>query len=1697
MQNNDNFEDIEQAIFVPGNTLANTLKKFETEMLNRIKDKASLKNAYDASGSIIDKNVDGEPLMKSHVMVNNMEPEMGTHWAIATVYDDSSVTSGSSVISSLNIPIGKLDGLDVSKNIVLDPQSATYYAANINFTYSDTMEGVANSTDGTVRITFDVCQNDLTHKYYNSFKAVNSSICRSNAAEDDENGIIYSECDVFNENHSLLSRFKIVRDASSGQLDASGSAYQETDYLNIEVQEATNGDVLFGMLKLYQPAPGIDVSYSAVSNMSLVDSSNNSTFNNLPTSLNVDGFNALFDSDTLPQVGPGYEMTIDGYREDTGGYTLSFRGFDLNDESIVRNVKYMSTLSDFSDVSHNVVISNGTFTSAPNDMFELIDGDEMLDSNYYDANGSFQTYLKSSTSRVAVNVDISSVNLPAMRITYAGDSGANADVGTVSEAILTTYDVNYDVEVVVPATIGGSTYLSSGPKVVGRSPAVSTGSADTLSAAAVITDSSVNNLGRQSNITFTSDNLGSLSGLNLFHIEQKYEFDQEAGALLYSVDGGVNVVYEDVLTSVAISNAKLASVDASDLKLKIMPKIINDITQWDSATTWLYSGENDEALQSQKITQNDLISSDDVLNIMNLEDGFTYEVALDYVTRSTSVEGLDIALFERIYYGASESPKCELKRLHDFEIVSKSTYTSLPVTWTTSISGITPNLVLTKTRECVKFRTNLGPYNNLVCQTKDMYTLTGELYLTDSTGARLPDSKLRSFSNNGLGQDVTITVNNVDYTFNFKGNKSFRVVSWSDIVPGQELVDLISANVYEASSMELSESLAMSSADLFGFLGQILKKNSDNSWSALNSVGENVDLVLNIPTAFVTNLAHVSVDIDIPTDNVIPLSVDSAVPATVYYIELSNKAGTTTYEVSGKSYSIENVTNFSDSWSPYSDDVADFYPVLGTPLSLIAQVFKADSSPSNPADQNEITLKIFNSNEDLLFTFVCSENLAVNMNVIYNPAPIVKVVETIGEEQTTYYTSLMSQKTLEYNYVLLTNSSGQPTGIEVKVMSSANVGDRTQFQLLGDEIACKPYPGYTGSYSTRTEITPDLGELPLIGDNSCRKVELSQYRGVVADAVIELVRTATTIEIQITKNSVQYTQSLGSLYDGSSHLVDNLSTLGNLGLILSGHYSMFSDVTNMTQEISVSHGKYYVTVSNPLDEFIEYSDVIYTNAYGIKPFETLQIKASRVKIYADEHYEISNGIPNLLVTYISDASANPIGVNVPTYNFNSIDAVTYEYTDGELRNGDGVTIAGNSQLRILRDSTNVQSFTEYYTLPRPQFKVAAISTVDVENIPYDARPSYGPDRRVAYCDVNTLANSYNPFFGDAYKYGMNNITVEQIMLDVYTNKRLNPSSSIKTFNILDNTVFIKMSNGDINSNTPNVGDNYYNDFVIYNGQLNLIENSNNPEKVMSSYDSSTGLAAFFYRQPMRQLVSSDIADALTNLNIIVNDITVFGVGQGKLLLATSGSNTRKFRLYGSRIDRDTASGDNALKYVFVKYETDFSTDYTSGILSEYQVLKNIKFFARTKWETSVTIERNNTLTETPYNLHTALLNSVLAENFNWESVPFTERFLNLSLVSVSTVGLGIVEDWLDIDNNTRYKVLLLETPDMFAVRSLDGALCMKISYSGCVIAPSVTAYESAFSPSVPPFTSTSGDDDNSENITDEFFAYNITSIAGN
>ena len=204
-----------------------------------------------------------------------------------------------------------------------------------------------------------------------------------------------------------------------------------------------------------------------------------------------------------------------------------------------------------------------------------------------------------------------------------------------------------------------------------------------------------------------------------------------------------------------------------------------------------------------------------------------------------------------------------------------------------------------------------------------------------------------------------------------------------------------------------------------------------------------------------------------------------------------------------------------------------------------------------------------------------------------------------------------------------------------------------------------------------------------------------------------------------------------------------------------------------------------------------------------------------------------------------------------------------------------------------------------------------------------------------------------------------------------------------------------------------------------------------------------------------------------------------------------------FNVYGCRIDRVIDPNGNKLKCVFCKYETNPGFDYFNEVLEPMQVMKNIKFYATKKFERSVTVDAKFDLGATPYNLVDLIKANDLSNA--WSQVNgFAPAQLRIAIVSLSTVGLEHVSEWLSVDYTNRYNSLLLETPDLLSYHSLDGSPMFKITYSGCLVAPVLKSYQLSLEVAVPPISAANQAnlDANGENLVEELFSYNIASVAG-
>jgi hypothetical protein len=1688
------------------------LPDFEIDILNAMKDRQAFSEKFSdvTYASLTDNNDTPYEPMRNHVMINNYESEMGTHWGIAAVHKfETEVQSVAD--SSWSFLVGDLSNLPVHKKVLLDKDSAAYYDSNIKFEYSDTMNGeaisgaLADNEDnlGNRKIAFD-----LTDNNYNAFKAVNSRISRVDEFGNmRDHGIRYADDVLFNGTASLLSNKKIEIDPDSHQLYQVATPYQTTDKLNISVVETSNENVKFGILKLVQDDIIVDVTYNpVVSSMTMKDM----TDVDLPTEISTSQFNELFTPSDLAKVGPGYTLTVTSDKASSGAYALeeTFRGFDINDDNIARNIVYMSTLDDFSNVSHSIEVSNGNFVVGDGiwneknlGLFSIVDSDETLNSSQYNTDGSITFNVKNRNQRAINTLPPNDPSMSVMRITYPGELVVPQLAGEISNDRLTTYDLCYNWLALVPSTDVCSNYLN----------AHSLKSEDTI---VVIPENSAS-LFNINDVVFDMNKnmLPNPNKLNLIKVKQQYLMTNEEGSDLYYYDQNNGVVTythngEKANIEIVGQNVDLSKMLASDVGIRIQPKTISDITvNWTSAANapTIFAkndNSNDTTLHTSKNSSYSLTSNNgNIFNMLENPNGeFNFVVSIVQPKKAQILEELDNISYKLTYTDTNTSSITGNvtnyldKVSNDFKMNVVSTVEKT-LTFD-SLSGLPSNNVLklkiVKQVINFEFNTFLSSYTNLFMRTKNIVLVKFLYHLEDLNGRRLPDAKMKAFAKlYSSGSNGTLAINLSDLGLITSGTTT--TINTSKIncrsimyYPSTNYTSTSFATAYNSETDNtLSHTNKMKTSDLSTFYASVNIKGESGNWENQPNTKTSIDLCYDTPCVINYKYnpdlpeAVLTVNIDLPDGSDIGNEFD-------YFIELSNQSGNSTFSVTGYEYGLNDVSLF-ENWEPLTDDSDIFFPnqmivdpvtgesvkvYSGTKLNLTTKIIRTDPNSNDPSDQNHITLQILNG-MDVIAEFFSNINIASNFNIIHNQTPILKVEERLGEQINTYYVSEQTEQSSTYRYIKVID------GVEIGLLQDITDGQMEKYYVPGDNIMCSLYSGYDGNYSTTSEINP-INTLD-IGDLICRHLNLSAYRGVVYTEIIPLIRTVSTIDFVVTKDANIYRQVLGDLYDGSSHVVDNINVLGNLGLNVAGNYSRFVSSTVMVRPIIVTHGLYIVDVNNPLDESLNQNYTVSTSMYEIKLYETLKIVSSRVKVYSDELYSIKYTVPDVKV-YLTEMN-NVEGVDASTYS--SWSPLLEEFSDAMLR--DGVIINGNSQLSLMRTLINVQQFTEYYSLSRPQFKLEAISRNDVQNISYTSNP----DRKVYYSAI-TFESNHQPFVG---VNGLNDVKLTYLVEESYTVKRLLPGTEIYDyFNIKSNTIKIVMNFGYYDS--INV------EHQIYDGQVNLMSNILN-DNFEAIYNDLEGNVDFKFKQPMNLVINSLSANSFTDKNILVNDIHNFGSGNGYINLHTGDS--IMFKLYG--LNFELASDGSSFKCIFVKYETNYGLDYFNenlidGHPEQGHTIKNIKFYATERFTHEMIVNTPTVLTSTPYNLKNMLENNIL-NNINWQlDGEFIPANLKINVVSVSTIGLDYVQKWLAVNKFTPCNILLLETPDLMEYKSLDGSQIIKITNSGCVVCPILKTYEVNLSSSVDyPYTLDHDDDavedfDASQQIPTELFAYNIMGIGG-
>jgi len=1303
----------------------------------------------------------------------------------------------------------------------------------------------------------------------------------------------------------------------------------------------------------------------------------------------------------------------------------------------------------------NLTIDNGTYDENTLNFFEIADEDEQLNENDYLTNGFVTFETKDRMGRTMATNLLEN----KMRITYPGEFGL---YGVLPDNRTTNYNLNYSWTALVPSTDENSTFLDDNN--INKS----------NNSLAVICSDSVS-LFKNSDVTFSMspENLDAPSDLTLINVIQKYLMSNEDGCKLYYMnDENVTTIYkyqeQEANISILASNVNFKLMETNDIKFGLIHKQISDISPWDNVDD-LYNPSwvaIDDKLYSSKNTFANIMGND-IQTFFENKNKFKFNYQLTTNTIAKNIESLNYEV--KISYVGLDENGNEINELCGNEIYKEddNNTTNFKIiqvgdTKVTRKSFEIPNtpmgakVVLDKYERVIINLINpkLSGYNGLMLQTQPMNEVVLDFYLENSKG-RLPDKLHSKFAlNNKFNINIGTTENPVTTNkLSCRRYVSYDNVSLKNMINSDEVVSIEHRTI-------------MNNEDLYTSYGYLFDKN-EQGWSKIESSKTNIDCVFDIESnmEYIYDLGFISLKIAVNID--IPIGANIG-KENVYYIDLANENGTTTFDVEGYSYDLDNVMNFNKNWDPYSDHPEIFFPLGGTKLFLTTLIERFDTNENDPSDQNQISLKIFNGNA-IVAKFETDINIAANFNIISNSTPIIKVVENYGNNTETYYVSDKTESLQNGIFI------GVIDGVEIYVSNNLMIGDSEFFVVSGDQIQCKPYNEYKGIYSIKAELNEDTGLI--VGDEYCRKFNFNKYRGCIENVTINFIRSPTKILLKISNGITTYCENEShNLYDGMIHYANDINVLGNLGLKFTGLYSRFNSKTDLIKNITVTHGSYNVTIINKLDTSLEKSLTIETNKFVLNKFKNFNIAASRVNIYENEMYLIESSVPDLKIFVANDVT-DCANINAMTHTNWSLLQIL---TDDTLRNG--CVINGNSQLHLLRNNINVQDFTEFYSLAEPQFVLEAISTNNVDDAPYSTIP-----RTVLYCDMNFKDNSHHPFNGVS---GMNNLKLSYISIEKYTDKKLTSvlENIYDYFNIKSNNVKIFLKSGLFLDYTYNSNTNY----MIYDGETFLMQNvlSNSFE---STYDSESGNATFKYKQPLTPFVSINSLKNYNKKNLYFSGVNNFGSGKGYIEIKSKEPSI-KLSVYGIKYEPETDG--SSFSCVFVKYVTNYTLNTFNPIIENN--IKNLKILPGFRYTCKVTYNSPE-LGNTPYTLNNLLQSKDMnLDDLNWvQDNEFVERNLLINICAVSNIGVTQIVNMLNVTYEYPQSFLCLSTPDIMNIKSLDGSSVFRITYGGMINTPALQTF------SISIFSNNFANEDdpiypynnsNNQQIATELFAYNVLNV---
>ena len=1166
-------------------------------------------------------------------------------------------------------------------------------------------------------------------------------------------------------------------------------------------------------------------------------------------------FYSIFDA-TKPE--PGYEFKLTVTHGNTSGYTLDLANtdrvyesgstgvtiFTIDDSALKNNMVYMNSSV---TKDHSISIQNNSLSIDPDvgataqgAYFTLSTGAETLGNTAAGTNGQINLNVRDKTSRTTHTGETGVAGL-STNVLYSGDTAISGQTGIITNDVAVYKDVAYTADLIIKKT--DSTNASN------TDPFFKV--ANTTTYLNMYNNEVVNDKFDPTTVDFGSTGT-HLTDITLLKIEPSKK--------LVAIDGfmtagntAIGISSTAYLTNYNPPIGETAGAQLSNAIMNFSLKTLSASTIYGGATASGWSIETNTSTimpssfasaysTSAKMWPSVSVAKSLITDINNaVAPELTYNISIvngqtgPSAYSSETQDLLDTIRIDWSYSGTSgtvDISQHEMVRT----VASGTTTTSQPLqTFDVAQVDLTGRLVgravtLVQKQSTRQFTwtapLNLRPFTGLTVTTPTLTSTTTYWTAIDTlTGDPYPQSYLSDIS----GQDYTIIQETI----------TAPNLSFVGVLHRADLCDL-DVVVNASTGATLTSTYSVSS-----YYGIPLNMELDNLYELeSNKVG---DITLTLETDYMYGYEENSVILNEVNGYKLQLTGDYKANYTI-----------TSF--------MQNVADMTTTTSVYT--VTDGFAPVDTAWSSANITHNVEYDDA--ANSQTLTISV-----DGVTYSITSNDYSM---------PLVTMFISAVKDDIWYKKRTLGSDPLTSTYTKEQYSDSmikQDSGVYIMGATSAlTKGAHLNYSLRPDQVSCNMV-GSAGPLTDITSLTNTLGDV-----TDARTFNVNRFRGFngLSNQTYIISRPRTTATFAVEAD----TQTSAAIYNGSSFVIDALTTNGNINLIFNFGVSMLAegDYSSGALEIDiyVSADALTYTSASPTPTTSLPSGTTLKDSAGYdfpganynSTGSPLIIKPSRVKLQSTEYLTTQN-LDNVTWTlslsggnFTAYKSSNYLGEPAAV----SVWVPVGSTTDYETMKTVGFSIAGYNITRP--PNSTAYASTSYFTIVPPHLEFNQMAYDAGITFPYTYNPSNSTIRYNRVTDGHT----YTPFQNDDLQV-LNNVTFSELNIKNYSDYKTSTDSNdfVVEGDIL--TIASKTSTMGITVLSPGLGL----DYTFFTSPANrllyqtTIDTTSNPVKLLKmSGTSGAGVQLELLQKVIYQMSysalypnESDFSNANGNIGLVIDN----------------------------------------------------------------------------------------------------------------------------------------------------------------------------------------------------------------------------------